>query len=262
MTARRTIAGFSLKAFAQAPNFHLRWHEHEHPSICFVVSGFYAERARGREQECAARSMVCKPAGEPHSDIFGRTGARCLLIEMLPARAAHVEQFSRVTSTPCLVRSARLAMLGHRLHDEFFATDLAAPLALEGGILEVLAEVSRSVLSDSSRTEPPWLRRVRELLHDQVGDSFTLSQVANDVGVNASHIARTFRKRYGCTVGDYVRRLRIERASNELATSKDSIAAIGARAGFFDQSHFARVFRRQMGMTPVEYRRHMAATSA
>src|SRR5689334_16097789 len=125
MTARRTIAGFSLKEFTQAPNCHLPWHQHEHASICFVVSGFYAERARGREQECDAPSMVFKPAAERHADVFGRTGGRCLLIEMLPTRTTHVEQFARMTSTPWLARSARLAALGYRLHDELFATDLA-----------------------------------------------------------------------------------------------------------------------------------------
>src|SRR5262245_13169524 len=100
MTARRAIAGFSLKQFSQPPNCHLPWHEHAHSSICYVISGFYAERARGREQECASRSMVFKPAAEPHADVFGRKGGRCLLIEILPGRPELVEEFSRVTSTP------------------------------------------------------------------------------------------------------------------------------------------------------------------
>jgi AraC family transcriptional regulator len=262
MTASRTIAGFSLKEFAQAPNCRLPWHEHAHASICFVVSGFYAERARGREQECQSRSMVFKPAAEPHADVFGRSGGRCLLIEILPGHAEHVEQFSRVTSAPWLARSARLAALGARLHGEFSESDVAAPLALEGLILEVLADASRSLANEPSITEPQWLRRARDLLHDETGDPLTLTAIADAVGVNASHLARTFRKRHGCTVGEYVRRLRIERASRELATSRVPISEISLRAGFFDQSHFSKVFRRHTGMTPAEYRNRVSATSA
>jgi len=82
MTGRKRIAGFSLKEFSQPPNCRLPWHEHAHASICFVVSGFYTERARGREQECQSQSMVFKPAAEPHADVFGadnRAGTRALV---------------------------------------------------------------------------------------------------------------------------------------------------------------------------------------
>jgi len=261
MTARRMIAGFSLKEFAQPPNCRLPWHEHTHASVCFVASGFYAERARGREQECESRSMVFKPAAEPHADVFGRTGARCLLIEILPGRAAVVEQFARVTAMPWIARSARLTALGMRLYAEFHETDLAATLALEGVILEVLADASRSISNESLVTEPGWLRQARELMHDRLGDSITLSAVASAVGVNASHLARTFRKRYGCTMGEYLRRLRIERASRELIMSCSSISEISLRAGFFDQSHFSKVFRRLTGMTPAEYREQAQGVS-
>jgi AraC family transcriptional regulator len=262
MTAVRNVAGFSLKEFSQPPNCRLPLHEHEHASVCFVVSGSYAERARGHVHECAPRSMVFKPAAEPHADVFGRSGGRCLLIEILPNRANDVEGISRVTSHPRLMRSARLAALGQRLHGEFFEMDAAAPLAIEGLILEVLADASRSTADESSRTEPRWLRRARALLHDHLAESLGLAAVASAVGVNASHLARTFRKRYGCTLGEYVRRLRIERASRELADSHAPLSEIGLRAGFFDQSHFSKVFRRHTGMTPAEYREHIRATSA
>lgn len=262
MTALRTVAGFSLKEFSRAPHCRLSRHEHEHTSICFVVSGSYAERARGREHECAAQSMVLKPAGEPHADVFGPAGGRCLLIEILPGRADSFARVARGAAEPEVVRSATLAALGHRLHREFFERDDASPLALEGLALELLAEASRAVVDEAGSPEPRWLRRARELMHARLGDALTLSAVASAADIHPSHLARTFRKRYGCTVGEYVRRLRIERAARELATSGATLSEIGLRAGFYDQSHFSRVFRRHTGMTPAEYRARVNATSA
>ena len=262
ITGRRTVTGFSLKEFSQPPNCRLPWHEHEHASICFVVSGRYAERARGREQECASHSMVLKPAAEPHADVFGRSGGRCLLIEILPGQRQSLEEVSNLTARPGLARSARLAALGHRLHGEFFETDSASRLAIEGLILEVVADASRAVADESSPAEPRWLRHARELLHDRLGDPLTLSAVAGAVGIHPSHLARTFRKRFGCTMGEYVRRLRVERASHDLATSSTSLSEISAGAGFFDQSHFSKVFRRHTGMTPAEYRARVRARSS
>jgi AraC family transcriptional regulator len=65
-----------------------------------------------------------------------------------------------------------------------------------------------------------------------------------------------FRQEYGCTLGDYLRNLRIGFASRRLATSSAPLAEIALAAGFADQSHFTKAFRRATGMTPVAWRRH------
>lgn len=262
ITARRVVMGFSLKEFSQPANCRLPWHVHQHASVCFVASGFYRERARGREHECATHSMVFKPSGEPHTDVFGRAGGRCLLIELLPERSEAIRSLSRITETPAVTRSSRLAALGLRLHSEFFEADSASALALEGLILEVLADATRAIADESRGVEPRWLRQARELLHDRLDDGPGLTSVAGAIGVHPSHLARTFRKRYGCTMGEYLRRLRIERAAHEVATSSVSLSEISVRSGFFDQSHFTKVFRRHTGLTPAEYRARVRARTS
>jgi len=252
-TTRKAIPGFQMTEFVQAPDRRLPWHEHEYASFCFVVSGTYAERTRGRQQECMPRSMVFKPAAERHADVFGKSGGRCLLIEILPDRLADVERLSDVTRAPGLARSARLAGLGQALYREFKSPDEVSPLALEGNILEVLAEASRET-RDEAGSAPAWLCRARALLDDRAGEPLTLSAVARDVGIHPGHLARTFRRHYRRSIGEYVRGLRVERASRELADRALSISEIGLRAGFYDQSHFGRVFKRFTGVTPAQFR--------
>ena len=250
----RTIPGFSIKEFRQPPHRRLPWHEHTHASICFVVSGSYAEHVRGQVEECAPRSMMIKPAAERHAYSFGRSGACCLLVEVLPGRLDSSEPFSELTAKPGLARSPRLAALGQRLYDELAECDAASPLALEGLILEVLADASRAVRDETGALEPRWLRQARELIHDRVHEPLTLSSVARAAAIHPSHLARTFRKRYGRPMGEYVRALRIERAARELAETNAPLSEISLRFGFFDQSHFSRVFKRHVGMTPAQFR--------
>lgn len=252
LNSSRSIPGFVLSEFAQPPHRRLPWHEHRFASICYVVSGTYAERVRGQEKECGTRAMVLKPAAERHADVFGRAGGRCLLIEILPERMTALELHADVVGAPRLARSARLAALGQALYREFRARDDASALALEGGILEVLAEASRHTRDD--RRAPAWLRRTRDLLHDRLDEPLTLSAVAHKVGVHPSHLARSFRRHYLRPLGAYVRGLRIERASRELAGSGRPISEIALRAGFYDQSHFTRVFKRHTGVTPAQFR--------
>lgn len=251
--ASRTISGFVISEYVQPPHRSLPWHEHRYASVCYVVSGTYAEVARGWERECAPQSMVFKPAGERHADVFGNTGGRCLLVEILPDRLATIGPCCDVIAQPSLTRSARLAALGQRLYQEFRTSDDVSSLALEGGILEVLAEAARGA-PDASMTPPAWLRRAHDLIHDRAGEAVTLSSIAREVGAHPSHLARSFRRHYRLPIGEYVRGLRIERACRELADGSFGISEIGLRVGFYDQSHFTRVFKRHTGMTPAEFR--------
>jgi AraC family transcriptional regulator len=254
MARTRVMGGFRLKEFSQPPHRRLPWHEHRDASICFVVAGSYAERMRGQDRECAPHAMIFKPPGERHADRFGREGGTCLLIEIGPERLETLAPVSDVTARPGVARSARLAGLGHRIYREFAAGDELAPLAVEALVLELLVEAARGGRSERARSAPGWLRRAHDLLHERDGRPLTLSSVAREVGVHPAHLARTIRAQYGRTIGEYVRRLRIERAARELSHGGSPIAAIGLRAGFFDQSHFSRVFRDHTGLTPAAFR--------
>lgn len=256
------MGGFRLTTFAQPPHRVLPWHEHRDASLCFVVAGRYAERARGRDRECPPQSVVFKPPAERHANQFGAEGGTCLLIEIGPARLESIAPFSAVTSRPGLVRSAPLAGLGRRIYREVTHSDRVSPLAVEGLVLELLAEASRADGGGAAGARPTWLRQARDLIHDRAAEALTLSAIAREVGVHPAHLARTFRAHHRCSVGDYVRRLRIERAARELSGGDAAISDVGLRAGFFDQSHFTRVFRTHTGLTPAAFRAATAGDPA
>jgi AraC family transcriptional regulator len=75
------------------------------------------------------------------------------------------------------------------------------------------------------------------------------------VGVHPVTLARGFRRAYGCSVGAYLRRLRVARAAQRLAETDDALAEIALEAGFADQSHFSNLFRRETGVSPSAFRR-------
>lgn len=101
---------------------------------------------------------------------------------------------------------------------------------------------------------PSWLTQARELLHGRFNDSLNLVEIANTVGVHPTHLARTFKKHYRTTMGEYVRRLRLDWATRQLSETEDSIAEIASSAGFYDQSHFSHLFKLHTGFTPAEFR--------
>lgn len=95
---------------------------------------------------------------------------------------------------------------------------------------------------------------MRERVQGQLDRPLRVSDLAKAAGVHRVHLGRVFRERFGESVGDYHRRLRIERAARELLDDSLSVSLVAQRCGFADQAHFTRVFKRLMGVTPLLFR--------
>ena len=83
----------------------------------------------------------------------------------------------------------------------------------------------------------------------------SLGALAQAVGVHPVTLARGFRRTYGCSVGEYLRHLRIVEAARQLHDTDLPLASIATSAGFADQSHFSNVFKQQTGLSPSAFRR-------
>jgi AraC-like DNA-binding protein len=118
----------------------------------------------------------------------------------------------------------------------------------------MVAETSRNSTRASTGKFPLWLEQARESLHAQFSEKLSLTNVARAVGVHPVYLSSEFRRRYGTTIGEYVRQLRIESACCQLSSSDAPLVEVALSAGFASQSHFSRVFKRLTGMTPAQYR--------
>lgn len=123
---------------------------------------------------------------------------------------------------------------------------------------QMLLEVYQKYLKENSRKAPAWAKELREMIQDQLDTNMSLSlqQVSHDLEINPSYLSREFSKYFeNLSFGDYIRKLRIEKATNLLVTTNYPLTEIAYLTGFSDQSHFNRIFKKQMGMTASEYRK-------
>lgn len=185
--------------------------------------------------------------------MFDDRGGRCFLLEVPPAFVARIEEADVKLERSLHSKGGALPWLATRLYREFQRPDAVSLLAVEGLMLEALSELARWNQKPTA-TIPKWLREARDVLHDRYRESVRLDEIAASVGVHPAHLARAFRRCYGCTVGEYQRRLRIEYASKQLSETRISISSIAFAAGFADQAHFSRVFRDHTGITPARFR--------
>jgi AraC family transcriptional regulator len=250
------IGGFILTETFHAPHLVLSRHDHECANINFTIKGSFREILGSRPQEATASSILIKPAGEHHANQYGSAGAVGFIIEVLPHKLETIRRFSKLFDSPAHIQHRLLFALARKIYKEFRTiNNPASELMIEGLILEMLAESTRREIKVSSSTTPPrWLTEARDFIRTSFTEQVSLSKVAELVGVNPAHLARMFRRYYGCTVGDYVRRHQLDYAAQLLIETDRPLAEVGTSAGFYDQSHFTNAFKLYFKLTPAEFR--------
>ena len=132
--------------------------------------------------------------------------------------------------------------------------DDVAPAAIEGLVLEILADASRFQRQDLPGKYPRWLIHAKDLIHARFMEALSLSDVAAIVEIHPVSLARAFRAHYGCSVGEFIRRVRIEEACKLMLSRDLPLTEVGLATGFADQAHFSRTFKRVTGLTPGQFR--------
>jgi AraC family transcriptional regulator len=228
-------------------------HAHDKAAFCCTLAGAYEERYGERAFLCAAQGVVFRPAGEAHSDRFGGASTHCFVVELPAEWLRRCQLYGCVLGEPKSWNSPRFRWLLQQVYREYCDEDPIAAFAAEGLIWQLIAEVSRH---DSRREYiPQRLKMIREVLTTHFTSPPKLIELANLASVHPTHLSRSFRRYYGCTISSYVRQLRVEFACHQLAETGERIAEIALEAGFAHQAHFSTTFKRQTGRTPAEVRR-------
>jgi len=248
------VPGFVLTLGSHPAGSVLPRHTHTDPTICYVLSGGFSEASAGVVADCPADMLKVMPAGEPHSNRFGNGETRGLRIEVDRQRFADVPDIYRALDERHLQQGGRGGALARRLAGELATVDAAGPIAVEGLALELVAELARAQRAAPAIVPPRWLLAAEELVRARFRAAASVTEIARTVGVHPATLARAYRRRFGCTIGERVRTLRVEHAARELLETTEPLSVIAFRAGFYDQSHFTNVFRRQLGVTPAAYR--------
>lgn len=151
---------------------------------------------------------------------------------------------------------------GMMIYDALYtwAKDLQKIKHTQNPIENLLLDVYKKFLKQKSGSKkiPPWARELKEIIQDQLDTNLTLSlkEVSQSLNVHPTYLSREFSKYFDdLSFGDYIRKLRIEKAVQLLTDSNHSLAAIAYLTGFSDQSHFNRIFKKYTGKNPSEYRK-------
>jgi len=233
-------------------------HGHSRPFFTYVLRGSYVETAGQRSRQCV-RGAVIFHDHESHTNEVGPAGTASFNVELDPELWR--EQIGDIRSVAALagrVLGGDLEWPAMQVWREFHRADTASALALEEALV-LLCNAARSARTGGVFEPHRRLDACTDYLQSHLLETHRLADVSRIAGVHPMTLARLFRRRFGFSMGEYLRRRRIAWACERLISTDATIAAIAHDAGFADHAHFTRTFVRLAGFTLRWYRAQVAA---
>ncbi|THF82240.1 helix-turn-helix transcriptional regulator [Cohnella fermenti] len=97
------------------------------------------------------------------------------------------------------------------------------------------------------------IERIIRYMQDHLQDKLTLGQLAEQAQWSPTYLSRTFRDITGCTVIEYINKLKMDKAKEMMLMGGKKVKEVAKALGYADEFYFSRVFKRSEGMSPSEY---------
>lgn len=156
-----------------------------------------------------------------------------------------------------------LLSAGEVIYDALYswATHLKDLKHTQNPVDHLLLDVYNKFLKEGlKKKKPAWAKEVKDLIQDQLDINLNLSlkDISGELNVHPAYLSREFSKHFdNLSFGEYIRKLRIDKALVLLETTSYPLSEIAYLTGFSDQSHFNRIFKKQMGNNPSEFRKNL-----
>lgn len=111
------------------------------------------------------------------------------------------------------------------------------------------------VRPDALSTQLDQFTAVIRFMHEHLEDPIRLTDLAQVVHLHPNYFHRVFKRTYGMSPAEMLRRVRLERARALLESTTEPIEQVAQACGIPDAAYFTRWFRRAVGSTPRIYRR-------
>ncbi|MEO5888808.1 MAG: AraC family transcriptional regulator [Ferruginibacter sp.] len=231
-------------------NFNGELHCHDNAHFSFAIAGGCVERKKD-EYEISPGTITYYGAGEQHQvmKIPVETKRINLEIEAGFFRDYCVtEQEARlaITKNP----DAKFLMV--KMCHELITNDHFSEVAIQLLLLQLIAK-SKKLVNESRL--PAWVTLLYTYLHEHTDEATSLTELANLTGIHPVTLSKQFPKYFNCTLGEYKRKLKIERSLSLIKSPGTTLTDVAYECGFFDQIHFTRNFKAMNGILPKDFRK-------
>ncbi|MBQ4630931.1 MAG: helix-turn-helix transcriptional regulator [Clostridia bacterium] len=244
--------------------------------LCNRIIVFLDDKIQTRNFEnitsCSAGDCLISTAGETvTADNFFKNGFECLKIDFpidafdgIEGSGIFVDVFNNSEiiegnllrtdseSKGRIIKTARriIGALGEKTRDKLMAYSYI--IQLMHLIDNAFKERKFICISDKM---PNVVFEAIQYIYTNISKIESIKEIAENVNVSMSYLARLFKQHLGCSPYDYLVNRRIENAKILMCYLDYSVAEACYEVGFNDYSSFITVFKKKTGMTPHVYKK-------
>ena len=225
-------------------------HYHENPHICFLLQGSDIESRGNLVYERKTGDVFFYHSGEKHASVSRKDVSKHTNIEFGKAfLTKYGVTESQINAAVKDNLDAKFLIL--KMQQEMLIDDDRSYLSIRTLLLELIDHSKRSYYD----SPPGWVRILDDFLNDKWNEPISLNDVSVAAEMHPVTISKYFRKYFSATLGEHLRKLKVNRSIPLIKNTRMSLTEIAFHCGFADQSHFTRNFKQLTGFLPREFRK-------
>lgn len=250
----KTIEQFSFESYDISMVKYIRpvsedWHSHEKYHLSLILQGGNLESRKRKDIQVLPGSIILYEKLEVHRNRHTAFPSENLNIEIGDEFFIQNELSTSDFKTSILKNTAvQFKLL--KIYKELRINDVSSSDSIHSSLLTLFSGFDKTI-----NYKPSWVDAIRELLCDRWDEFITLEELSQELRLHPVTISRYFSKYFNCTLGEYMRRIKIEKAILFLKHSNKPLTEIAFLCGFSDQSHFSKIFKLTTGFKPNEFRK-------
>ncbi len=223
------------------------WHYHENTHLSLVLQGGSRESRKKEDIQLTPGRVMLYNEGELHSNRYTTFPSKHLIVELKKDFHETSSLNTNYFSKPNIDNiDVYLSLLN--IYNELRLDDIYSKETIDFSFNQLLKS------DKNSSYIPVWMDHLKEVIEDRWDEFIPLNDLATIFNVHPVTISKYFKKYYRCTLGDYMRKIKVEKAIFYLLNTSKSISEISDICGFTDQSHMIKVFKMYIGFLPNHFR--------
>lgn len=248
------LEGIILNEAVCDPNMEVPWHYHENAYFKYLLSGQLKEISKKRKVDCTKGTLLFHNWQDAHYNSSFKKNTSFFHVELEKDWFEKHHLKSNCIEGSIQYNSPTIKSIFNNIYIESLIRDNVTQISVEGLLLNAFSEILRNSNNKKVIT-PPWVEKVKEIIHAEEIENISLTWLANEVNVHPVYLSKQFSKYFSMNLGQYLRNIKIERAITLLNIGDLNNSQIAYKCGFSDESHFIRTFKRKYNISPKKYQK-------
>ena len=229
------------------------WHYHENPYFMFVLQGNMLDFNKKDKSLLPAGSLMFNNWQEQHYGLRHSSEASGFHVEFERSWFRENEIDFEIFEGSQKIDHPHIQLLIAQIYAEFLLSDQFSQVSTDFLLVQI-CDALRAKKRIDSHNIPNWVGQLKEILHYDCTD-ITLQSLSKEIGIHPVHISRAAPKYLSVNLGEYIRKIKLNKAISFLLNSNMSLTEIAYESGFTDQSHFNLVFKSYYQVSPGYFRK-------